>query len=961
MIEDRFDDVIKPANDKRIYRGLTLKNGLKVLLISDNVTDKSAASINVGVGQMHEPRDIPGLAHFLEHMLFMGSEKYPVENEYFKYLSEHGGSSNAYTSEYATNYHFEIQPKFLSGALDRLSQFFISPLFAESTINREIRAVNSEYERNVPVDAWRIEQVKKTTSISDHDYNHFGVGNLETLEKVPKENGIKLRDRLIEFHNKEYSASIMSLVILGKENITELETMAVEMFSDVKNHHTAAKVYKNGPLGPKELKKLLRVVPIKDFRKLEVYFPVPDSTANYLSMPLSYISHLLGHEGYGSLHSLLRRNGLINSLAAGTHRFAPGIAEFFISIDLTEEAMNCIECIVTHIFQYIQMLKTNGVQRRIFDERKRMSRIEFNYKDKEDPRGYVTRLAPSLADYPFRDILRAESIQEEWKPELIKRYLKYLEPENTRILAVGKIYENKTHLKEKWFGTKYSVEDISDDYIQKWKKITLNSELTLPAQNEFIPNNLELLAKDKDLTEFPRIIYNSTISRVWFKQDDEYLLPKNTISMEMLSPISYSSPKYVCASDLFTNLFSDSLNEAAYPAMIGGLHWSVSSIKYGLLVTVTGYSEKLALLLKTVIDKLISFQVDPKRFAIFKDNTVRGLKNFKAEQPHTHAIFYLSSLLTEKAWNKNDLLDACKAVTVADVKEFMSELFSQVYIQALIHGNCDKRCANKIIDVIESPFRQLQPVLSQQLTPNRELILDEGTSYSFTTKHTSHDSSAVFVYYQTTLESTMHNAMNDLFAHIVSEPCFNVLRTQEQLGYAVHSGVRRHNGVQGLGFIVQSDRHPLFVDSRIEAFAKSLEHTLRNMTDEEFILYKMSLIANHLVKPKQMSRLTGKYFAEISGKYYNFNRPALESEAISRITKNDLMRFYKEFISADSQKRRKLAVHIVSDVVKPLKPDNITDTATAIEDFTIFKARHSLGPLPKPYINVPPVGVSSVL
>lgn len=50
MIEDRFDDVIKPANDKRIYRGLTLKNGLKVLLISDNVTDKSAASINVGVG-----------------------------------------------------------------------------------------------------------------------------------------------------------------------------------------------------------------------------------------------------------------------------------------------------------------------------------------------------------------------------------------------------------------------------------------------------------------------------------------------------------------------------------------------------------------------------------------------------------------------------------------------------------------------------------------------------------------------------------------------------------------------------------------------------------------------------------------------------------------------------------------------------------------------------------------------
>lgn len=68
---------------------------------------------------MSDPKELPGLAHFCEHMLFLGTEKYPLENEYSKYLSEHGGSSNASTSAEDTNYYFEIVPEHLPGALDR--------------------------------------------------------------------------------------------------------------------------------------------------------------------------------------------------------------------------------------------------------------------------------------------------------------------------------------------------------------------------------------------------------------------------------------------------------------------------------------------------------------------------------------------------------------------------------------------------------------------------------------------------------------------------------------------------------------------------------------------------------------------------------------------------------------------------------------------------------------------------
>ena len=96
--------IIKSDNDKRNYRYLKLDNQLQVLLISDPSTAKSAAAMDVNVGANQNPADRAGLAHFLEHMLFLGTEKYPQAGEYQEFISQHGGSFNAYTAAENTNY-----------------------------------------------------------------------------------------------------------------------------------------------------------------------------------------------------------------------------------------------------------------------------------------------------------------------------------------------------------------------------------------------------------------------------------------------------------------------------------------------------------------------------------------------------------------------------------------------------------------------------------------------------------------------------------------------------------------------------------------------------------------------------------------------------------------------------------------------------------------------------------------
>jgi len=99
----------------------------------------------VKVGSSLDPRPLYGTAHFLEHMLFMGTEKYPSENEYSEHITNNGGSNNAFTSLTDTNYHFDCSNEGFAGALDRFAQFFIAPLLGESSTGREMEAVDSEF------------------------------------------------------------------------------------------------------------------------------------------------------------------------------------------------------------------------------------------------------------------------------------------------------------------------------------------------------------------------------------------------------------------------------------------------------------------------------------------------------------------------------------------------------------------------------------------------------------------------------------------------------------------------------------------------------------------------------------------------------------------------------------------------------------------------------------------------
>ncbi|XP_076831395.1 insulin-degrading enzyme isoform X2 [Brachyhypopomus gauderio] len=961
-------EIVRSPEDKREYRGLEFTNGLKAMLISDPTTDKASAALDVHIGSLSDPPNISGLAHFCEHMLFLGTEKYPKENEYSQFLSEHAGSSNAFTSGEHTNYYFDVSHEHLQGALDRFSQFFLCPLFDESCKDREVNAVDSEHEKNLMNDAWRLFQLEKATGNPDHPFSKFGTGNKLTLETRPSQDGIDVRQELLKFHSTFYSSNLMGLCVLGRESLDELTALVVKLFGEVENKSVPIPEFPEHPFQEEHLRQFYKVVPIKDIRNLYVSFPIPDLQKYYKSNPGHYLGHLIGHEGPGSLLSELKAKGWVNTLVGGQKEGARGFMFFIINVDLTEEGLLHVEDIVFHMFQYIQKLRTEGPQEWVFQECKDLNTVAFRFKDKERPRGYTSKVAGLLHYYPLEEVLAAEYMLEDFRPDLIEMVLEKLQPENVRVAVVSKSFEGQTDKTEEWYGTQYKQESISNEVITLWQNADLNGKFKLPMRNEFIPTNFEIYPLEKDSPSYPNLIKDTAMSKVWFKQDDKYFLPKACLNFEFFSRYLYADPLHCNMTYLFLRLLKDDLKEYTYAARLAGLAYGIVSGMNAILLSVKGYNDKQHILLKKIIEKMATFEIDEKRFDIIKEAYMRSLNNFRAEQPHQHAMYYLRLLMTEVAWTKDELKEALEDVTLPRLKAFIPQLLSRLHIEALLHGNITKQSALSMMQMVEDTLIEhahTKPLLPSQLIRYREVQVPDGGWYVYQQRNEVHNNCGIEIYYQTDMQSTHDNMLLELLCQIISEPCFNTLRTKEQLGYIVFSGPRRASGVQGLRFIIQSEKAPHYLEARVEAFLKTMEKNMEEMGEEAFQKHIQALAIRRLDKPKKLSAECAKYWGEIISQQYNFDRDNIEVAYLKTLTKDNIMQFFRDGLAIDAPKRHKVSVHVLSremdscPVVGEFPAQNDVNLAPApslpqpvlIQDMTEFKRSLPLFPLAKPHIN----------
>lgn len=966
---------LRPALDNRNYRLVSLNNNLKALLIHDPDTDKSAAALDVNVGSFADPPQLPGLAHFCEHLLFLGTQKYPQENEYGAYLSQNSGHSNAFTAPMHTNYYFEVKNDALHGALDRFSQFFISPLFSPAGKDREINAVDSENKKNLQSDNWRFYQLARGTANKAHPYFGFSTGNKTTLGDKPLEMGLNVRDELIKFHSSNYSSNLMALCILSNEPLDTLTNWAVDMFSGIENKNLPAPYYQESPFdSPLYNGKIYKIKPIRESRNLELTFPIPATSQFWECLPARYFAHLIGHESKGSLLYNFKRKGWANGLSCGAGAISPGFSEFNVEIELTDNGLNHYKEIIQDVFKYFEMLKAATPQKWVQEELMATSANEFKFKQKSEAASTVSRLAGAVHGMKFHEIplknpleanpdpaqitvggipyenLLSLSVVKQFDSDVLSKMMAYLTPQNFRVFLISKeIFSNideKDILTEKWYGTEYTVGDYP---LETLEKIELDPAYSLPEHNLFIPTDFSLT--EYESTEYPRLVEMDHFSKVWFKANPSVGGPRSAVTIKFNLPGSTSTPLNSLYLSLFVELLEDELNSLSYLANLAGLQYHFNIAREGMSLEVIGYSHKLEVLLKKLVETLNDFTTDDKvneiwdsvrerRFEILKDKLSRNLKNFGYSTPYQQVGPIVSSLVNENSWLVDDEISCLPALDYKSLINYSQNLMKICFAEVMVLGNYSKEEAKHVHQVLKENLPNLSSSITltqSQFTRGRSLSLPEGSKSHYIKPNDDPENinSCVEMFIQLGLiTDSRSRVLNELCSQIIHEPCFTRLRTKEQLGYVVFSGTRETRTTFGLRVLIQSEYPSFYLVHRIHAFLEKMLTQLNEMEVEEFDKHVSSLINKKEQKFKNLKEERNKHWNRIASGYYDFDRLKTDVEILKEVSQLEASQFMCERI-VKSFGHGELTVHLQSQ--KTPAVNKVKMVKNAISNFVYSK------------------------
>ena len=873
-------NLIKSENDQRSYRRLTLANDLDVLLISDPDADKAAVALDLYMGSYQNPDGTEGLAHFLEHMLFLGTQRYPSAGEYQTFISEHGGSHNASTSLEHTNYFFNVDAAYLEDALDRFAPFFFEPTFDAKYVDRERNAVESEYQLKLKSDSRRQWDVLREIINPRHPLSKFTVGNNQTL--VDGKDGL-LRDQLKAMYNRYYSTNLMTLVVLGSQSLDRLQYMVESQFLQIPNKNTVIEPYSVPLVESDRLPLKATVRPLKELRELNLLFELPQQNRHWKIKPAMYLGEMIGYEGQGSLLQALKEKGWAESLSAGPVLSDRGATLFSIDIGLTPLGYKHYEQILVELYAWLKLIQQQGIESWRQDEFAVMSDIAFRFVEKIDPSTYVTDLAGKMHQYKGNQLLSAPYQRDGFDKQLIFNLMDHISFENMLLMVIAP--EVEAVKKSEFYQTEYSVETLDNQSIQRWQKAEANFELSLIGKNPYLPTSLDLIDEPND--QKPVLIVDRGGLKVWHQKSTEFGAPKGEIVVLLESELVQGVYGYTVA-ELYAAYVQEQLREALYPALMAGLSYHIQPTKEGVSFVFEGYSDKQFELLKTVITAFAEIAVDSDRLMLTKQQLIRQKLNAKREYPFRQIMTQLYSDIAGR-YIPEQQIAILKSLSISDVELFVKQLLAEIKMEVLVAGNHREEAAREIASYISKfNLKDLASVRSVVKLPE-----DERARGVFV----EHNDAVLLRYIQGDSESLNERAMVSLLANIISSPFYNELRTEKQLGYVVAAFPMHIQRVPGISFIIQSpvaSEHQLQLE--FKRFSRQFALTIQNLTEDDLLVHKRALLVNLEDDPENLSDLTARSLKAISLGYYDFDFRQRLAQAIKAVNIDDIRQAYSRLV-----------------------------------------------------------------
>ncbi|MBS0605639.1 MAG: insulinase family protein [Parachlamydiales bacterium] len=892
--------ILNPALAERRTEKLVLANGLEVYLVSDPGVEQSAAGLAVEAGSWKDPKEYPGLAHFLEHMLFMGNEAYPKEFEYMQFITDHGGTVNAYTASDRTVYMFSINNDAYAPALDRFSHFFIDPLFLPNCINRELHAVDQEHAKNIEHDGWRQYMILKETGNANHPNSSFSTGNAQTLSGIPQE-------ALKNWYRTNYSSNRMHLVMISPMPLDKMRELAIQDFSKVAAVEVPDPNIQTSLLSSQQKGHMIFIKPVRDIKQLSLAWEVPSEFALDIDRKApELVAYVLEQEGENSLISELKEEKLAESIHVSCDRFSKDTLLFSIDVSLTDFGVAQVNTAIARIYQAIARLKQEGIPKYLFDEIQTISEIDYQYQSRSDAFSTVIRLTDDLVYEDIATFPEKTKIPTIHDPNFIASFIDSLKAEDCVYFVLANPTKTgvSPDVKEQWMGAEYAIKEIPASRLTAWDSAKVSPKILLPQENPFLPTQFDLVQKEADTgtADAPLLLFSNDGAQIYFAQDSRYQVPEIASIFTFKSPLIDPSPKSQVLTDLYLRALQEKLSSTLFFSSSAKMHTGFSSDELSIKMMVQGFNDKAPLLLHEIFGAFKEVAPTKEQFEIYKASLASSYDNASKELPLRQANEVMDNIIFNKATNA----EKWKSIQSVGYEEFLSfskNLFAKTYTQAMLYGNLTTSQANTMWQDLHATLKSKPYPLTEQ-AKKKVLILSNQYGPYMLSHQTDRQGNGVMLLIEEGSFTFEKRSAQQILGSALSDAFFDTLRTKQQTAYIAKAIASEKERQLLQYFAVQSSTHyPIELLARFELFLEDFNKNLNQVVSKErFENMRANTITVLQMPPENMLGMVYK-LNELAFEYGDFDWINRRIQSCKELSYERFCELSRHFLSRDNPRR----------------------------------------------------------
>ncbi|KAJ9085901.1 hypothetical protein DSO57_1009480 [Entomophthora muscae] len=889
------EPIQKNPLDYREYHGLLLTNQLRVLLVSDEDVDKASVALAVATGAQDDPAGIPGLAHYIEHVLYQGSEKYPNPYEFMEFLDANGGERNALTESDRTLYHYYVDPEALEDSLDIFADLFAHPRFGEAEVNGEASVIDYEYNRDMPFTEESLRHTSFAALNTSHPIANFTCGNYATLVTEPRNRGVNIRDLVVSHHRQHYSANRMSLVVIGKESIKELRNMVIPRFSTIPDRNTTVK-RQGSPFTRDNLATNVLISPESDDKEFRVHFALTPTHSGFYA-GLEVLKYLFNLYLEKCLLKILEERGLVDRVEITNEDNHREFSILAFNFGVTSQGMERKQEILKALFAYIDAIKWQGVNRKLYSKYVFASRnapAEYDFPD-----DYALALASRLnIGISFSDVLYFFSNSVASESSSIMQVANQFNINNFIAYTINQ-FEGPS-LTEPWYGLNYTASKFTQPFLNILNSTkAIDFEIRLPYMK---PNNLSGISNKEYFQAEAKLLANNSIGivkaislepvdKAYFELEFDF---QHNPTPGLLAHILLLKESMACICDFSSKDFPQPTTHHSF---------TVQGVSLLVLFEDTQSAQETAVAFSRLLK---SFRATFRSLELAR---AKVLETFSSPEStdEMDSTTQLTRMIDPNFLDDMTKQESVKSVTLAQFERFVGKLFDSIKFNIVCS---DKSLLNSLVSIkakLEGIFG-MDPS-NMQYSRGGLSWWHHGGDFIYSIPAPKGKARTIFYLHLYDAGEMGDYAISLVATALFKSRFYHHLRTLRELGYNVNSEslTTPHGG--GIMTTINTNRAVGYIEISLEGFLDSFRQGILNITSHKLKQTITYLIRGCTQTLHRMRLSRDEPWSEI--KAYTTKREKLQTaiEYLPTLTRVKFVEFINSRLKKSSPNHFKLSIH----------------------------------------------------